>query len=108
MESGAGGFSGIVSSRVVGRFRESSGIIVLEGGVWILGILRLSDSSMLEFSRVLGDTELGSGFVNGVTSLKDGRSGAGFTDGWIVAAGGAEEGKTGVFTGSRVFAGIFV
>jgi hypothetical protein len=93
---------------VGGRFRESSGIIDLEGGGWILGILRLSDSSMLEFSRVLGGSELGSGFVNGVTSLKDGMAGAGFTDGWIVAAGGGEEGDTGAFTESWVFGGTFV
>jgi hypothetical protein len=76
------------ANRVVGRFREISGIVGLEGGVWILGILRFKDSSMLEVSRVLGGTVVGSVFVNGVTSLKDGMAGAGFTAGWIVSAGG--------------------
>ena len=72
----------------------------LEGGVWILGIVRLSDSSMLELSRVLCGTEFGSGFVKGVTSLKDGMVGAGFTDGWMVGAGGGCD-----FTGAGVFLG---
>ena len=74
----------------------------LEGGVWILGIVRLSDSSMLELSRVLCGTEFGSGFVNGVTSLKDGMVGAGFTDGWI---GGVAGGEGCNFIGAGVFLG---
>lgn len=55
-----------------------------------MGILRLSDSSMLEVSRVLGATAVCSGFVNGVTSLNDGMAGAGFIAGWIFSAGGGD------------------
>lgn len=101
------GVAALGSSGDVVRLLEFSEIIGLEGGFWILGILRLSDSSMLELSRVLGGTELGSGFVNGVTSLNDGMVGAGLDDCWIVAGGGGEEGEAGAFTGSWAFGGTF-
>ena len=63
---------------------------------------------MLELSRVLWGTEFGSAFVKGVTSLKDGMVGAGFTDGWMVGAGGGEGcdfiGR-GVFLGTEIVGG---
>lgn len=61
------------------RFRDDSGIVGLETGVLIVGEWRLSDSSMLEVSCACGGTTVGSDFVNGVTSLKEGGAGAGFT-----------------------------
>jgi hypothetical protein len=92
----------------VARFLEIAGMVGLEGGGWILGTLRLSDSAILEVSFVFGGTEIGSGFLKGVTSLRDGRAGAGFTDGWMVGGGGGEEGRGFAFTGSWLVGGIFV
>jgi hypothetical protein len=73
-----------------------------------LGILRLSDSSILELSRDLCGAEFDSGLVKGVTSLKDGMVGAGFTDGWMVGVEGGEGCDfigAGIFLGTETFGG---
>lgn len=43
------------------------------------GRLRFSDSSIVVAGRVLSGIALGCDFLNGVTSLNDGITGAGFT-----------------------------
>ncbi len=64
---------------LVDRFRDISGTLGTGAGFGMSGRLRFRDSSILEFCRVLGDVLAGRGFLNGVTSLNDGRAGAGFT-----------------------------
>ena len=66
---------------LVVRFRDISGTLGTGAGLGMSGRLRFRDSSILEFCRVLGDVLAGRGFLNGVTSLNDGRAGMGITAG---------------------------
>ena len=69
------------SGCVVDRFRDISGTLGTLVGVGMLGRLLLSDSSILGDGRVVGGGGVCSDFLNGVTSLNDGTTGAGFTAG---------------------------
>jgi len=67
--------------RVGDRSSDIFGTLENCEGVGILGRLRLSVSSILGDGRVLDGVVAGCAFWNGVTALKDGMAGAGFTVG---------------------------